>query len=526
MRRSSKTFGTLAAATSLALVGSGLALADTLNITQADVSVEPGRSTTFTIGLQATSDDGDVNGCNAGGSNDVTVSFSSSDTAKVPNPSSATITDCDNPDTAQIEGGATVTVSAASTAASGSDVTITATASGGKTVVRTRNGVTTTTNSTYTTDTVLVKVRASDPCASVNNPAAPVFTHSSANGAAGWHVGTAPSPVATSTTLGATIGYVTGTSTSYSADVPSLEEGTTSVTAKATHPTCSTKTSTTTHTFNVDTVNPTVSADQSNTTWSKQLSVESAGFTASDATSGIAIADELFSLTATEESTTNDGEVVPTSVTRDVVDGAGNKSTVSFSALIDRTKPVNAVTGVEDGGAYTLGSVPEVGCSTTDALSGEASQAAVGTNRSVGSVTTTCSGGTDNAGNAADDKSVTYTVTYASVSQILQPINLTAPRSAFKIGSTVPVKFKLEGASAGFSGATATFSRTFAGATTTTTELEAAPVTSPTAGTMFRYEDGIYVYNWSTKGLSAGDHTLTVTLDDGTKRTAVVSLRK
>ncbi len=93
---------------------------------------------------------------------------------------------------------------------------------------------------------------------------------------------------------------------------------------------------------------------------------------------------------------------------------AGGSNSEIVTIKRDATTPVVAVTGVSDGGIYTLGSVPTAGCSTTDALAGVATQATLsvtgGNSSGTGVFTATCSGATDNAGNATSPASVSYTV--------------------------------------------------------------------------------------------------------------------
>jgi glycosidase len=103
------------------------------------------------------------------------------------------------------------------------------------------------------------------------------------------------------------------------------------------------------------------------------------------------------------------------------LDNAGNISPLASLAVnIDLTPPSVSVTGVTQGATYNLGSVPAAGCSTTDALSGVASNATVtvtgGNGHGEGQFTATCSGGTDNAGNIAPPVSVTYNVALDVVS--------------------------------------------------------------------------------------------------------------
>jgi hypothetical protein len=54
------------------------------------------------------------------------------------------------------------------------------------------------------------------------------------------------------------------------------------------------------------------------------------------------------------------------------------------------------------------------------------------------------------------------------------------------------------------------------------------PVTTrSTAAATFRYDatSGQYVFNWSTKGLTAGTYQLRIDLADGASRTVRISLR-
>jgi hypothetical protein len=100
-----------------------------------------------------------------------------------------------------------------------------------------------------------------------------------------------------------------------------------------------------------------------------------------------------------------------------VVDNAGNSVSTNATVSLDFTPPTVKVTGVQEGGSYVLGAVPAEGCSTTDALSGVATQASLsvsgGAPDGTGSLTATCTGGTDNAGNTAS-ATVHYTVVPSS----------------------------------------------------------------------------------------------------------------
>jgi hypothetical protein len=109
----------------------------------------------------------------------------------------------------------------------------------------------------------------------------------------------------------------------------------------------------------------------------------------------------------------------------------------------------------------------------------------------------------------------------------LPPINADGS-SIFKLGSTVPVKFQLSGASASISDLTARLSATKVSNGVTGTEIEAASNGAANDGNLFRYDAGArqYIFNLSTKPLSAGTWSLRAELGDGVPHAINVSLRK
>jgi hypothetical protein len=109
---------------------------------------------------------------------------------------------------------------------------------------------------------------------------------------------------------------------------------------------------------------------------------------------------------------------------------------------------------------------------------------------------------------------------------IQQPINPDGS-SIFKLGSTVPVKFSLTDAgAASLSGAVASLSVAKISNNVEGSFVEAVSTSNATTGSLFRESGtGQYIFNLSTKGLSAGTWSLKVTLDDGTSYTTQISLR-
>ena len=219
-----------------------------------------------------------------------------------------------------------------------------------------------------------------------------------------------------------------------------------------------------------------------------------------------------------------------------VVDKAGNSASATVNGVnIDKTVPVVAVTGVSDGTTYTLGAVPAAGCSTTDPLSGVLASAALSTSGAVppgvGTITASCAGATDKAGNAAATSSVTFTVQFAAEAvmcngapgrQMLQPINFTGS-SVFpkKGGSTVPAKFRVcgtDGVSIGPTPVVKSFVL-YGILSGTTVDVNEAPVESTNNDTAFRWSasDAQWIFNISTKDLAAGKtYVYRVYLHDGT----------
>ena len=131
---------------------------------------------------------------------------------------------------------------------------------------------------------------------------------------------------------------------------------------------------------------------------------------------------------------------------------------------------------------------------------------------------------TDNgAGPLYAEQPVTVSVGY-TWSGFLQPINPNGS-SVFKAGQTIPVKFQLTGASAGITNAVARLYVAKINANVVGTEDAAGSTSNATEGNLFRYADGQYIFNLSTKGLTAGTYQLRVDTGDGVLRVVNISLR-
>jgi hypothetical protein len=111
-------------------------------------------------------------------------------------------------------------------------------------------------------------------------------------------------------------------------------------------------------------------------------------------------------------------------------------------------------------------------------------------------------------------------------SGVLQPLNADGS-SIFKLGSTVPVKFRFIGDSAGITDATAKLYVAKFSDGAVGEEVEAISTASAIESNQFRYDPtgDQYVFTWSTRTLERGYYRLRIDLGDQTTNTVLVSLR-
>jgi hypothetical protein len=141
-------------------------------------------------------------------------------------------------------------------------------------------------------------------------------------------------------------------------------------------------------------------------------------------------------------------------------------------------------------------------------------------------------GVTDKDGGLGSNSSAEGAVTllYSTGLGILQPINYTGPRSAFKLGSTIPVKIKITDCTgAPVSGLGPQVSLKLLDGSPDGTSVEDFYSTVPDQGTTMRYTgspDYQYIYNLGTKNRTAGDYAVTVSDPTIAPVTAYFSLKK
>jgi lysophospholipase L1-like esterase len=229
-----------------------------------------------------------------------------------------------------------------------------------------------------------------------------------------------------------------------------------------------------------------------------------------------------------------DASSVPAAVTKStsgahtvsgtVADNVGNVSGLgSLGVQVDATDPS---VGVSCPAAVLLHSTASATITASDAHSG----LAVDPTGSLAIDTSTVGPRISSAtaqDNVAHSKNASCTTAVQYMyGGLQQPIN-PDESSIFKLGSTVPVKFRLtDAAGNAVSGAIARLEAAKVSGNIDGTFVEAATNVAATTGNLFR-EDGTgsYIFNLATKPLSAGTWSLKVVMDDGTEYRTRISLR-
>jgi len=195
------------------------------------------------------------------------------------------------------------------------------------------------------------------------------------------------------------------------------------------------------------------------------------------------------------------------------IDNAGNLGTGLVTLSYDSTPPT--IASPQNGTFFILHQTVLANATCTDSLSGTDTcvvPTLIDTSR-VGSHFYAVSA-TDIAGNVATS-AIRYDVHYVFVAISPKP-----PNTRFQFGNTIPVRFQLTDALGNF-------------VSTATAQVWVDSLTTPgkcsgssNTGNYFRYDstDNQYLFNLSTRGLTIGQHTIYVTMDDGTTHTMTVTL--
>jgi hypothetical protein len=272
-------------------------------------------------------------------------------------------------------------------------------------------------------------------------------------------------------------------------------------------------------------ITPTISGTQGANGW--YTSDVSLTWSVSDPESAISSTTRCESVLITQNQAATDYTCTATS--------AGGTTSGTATIKRDDTKPVTSVTNVTEGATYTLGSVPQAGCSSTDNLSGVAAEAILlltgGDAQGLGYFTAICSGARDAAGNVAVHAVVHYTVNNPSntynFSGFFQPIDNpgSGPSYIFnsvKAGGAVPFRFSL-GGDQGLSIFSPGYPSSRPASCTTAALSDPIEETVSAGNSSLSYDaaSDTYAYVWKTnKGWAGTCRVLTVGLDDGTQHLA------
>ncbi|MGW4210878.1 OmpL47-type beta-barrel domain-containing protein [Lentzea sp. NPDC004789] len=218
------------------------------------------------------------------------------------------------------------------------------------------------------------------------------------------------------------------------------------------------------------------------------------------------------------------------SVTGTVTDRAGNSQSVTVGGInVDTQAPVIESVSVADGAVYRF-AAPAPACTATDAVSGVDSCVVVVAALADPGAWSFTATAKDKAGNTST-RSGRYQVQLYDFSGFLPPINPAGgPTSVFKAGSTVPVKFQLrDGSGAVVAARTAPqWLVPVRGGVLTSSVNETVSTDAPSTDGSFRWDATAqqYIYNWQTKGLTAGYlYRIGAKLEDGQTFYVTVGLK-
>jgi hypothetical protein len=217
-----------------------------------------------------------------------------------------------------------------------------------------------------------------------------------------------------------------------------------------------------------------------------------------------------------------------TTVTCAASDATGNAASATFTTRVADLEPPTITVPADISVVATsiAGATASFATSATDTIDGPVATTcshASGSTFALGTTTVTCTA-QDVAGNIAS-RSFTVSVTVAG-SFFLQPINLDNT-SIFRLGSTVPIKFQLTGASAGITNLVADIRIAKVANSILGLTVEAVTNVSADSGSTFRYDanSNQYVYNLATASLSRGTWRVWIDAHDGAVHTVDISLK-
>lgn len=210
------------------------------------------------------------------------------------------------------------------------------------------------------------------------------------------------------------------------------------------------------------------------------------------------------------------------------IDARDNFTATEMSFLVDTTPPLVSVSGVTDGGTYTLDDdQPAPACSASDALSGLAAPCSgmlTSPPGGVGTFSYTATA-TDRAGNTAS-ATVTWRVVYPFTG-FFDPVSNLPATNRITAGRAVPVKFGL-GGDRGLGVLAAGWPRSVTVPCDATAPVDVIEETTTAGNSSLSYDPatGVYTYVWKTLPEWAGScRQFTLRLADGTEHHLRFELR-
>jgi hypothetical protein len=278
-------------------------------------------------------------------------------------------------------------------------------------------------------------------------------------------------------------------------------------------------------TVQIDRASPTITSSQS-------PAANGAGWNNSNVSVGFSCVDDLSGIASCTSPITVSAEGANQSAKGAATDLAGNSATTTRVINLDKTTPSLTMPAVAL--SYPLNASLILNFSASDSLSGLASMNATlnGNVVTSGNAVTLSQPGTNTFTLTATDvagNTSTQTATFSVLYNFggFQPPISNDGSSVFKLGSTVPVKFQLTGAGgAGVSTAVAHLTiQMLSNGVPIGTPIDATASGGSDTGDLFRYDGTQYIYNLSTKSLTAGVWQLQALLDDGTVHTVTIGTK-
>ena len=273
--------------------------------------------------------------------------------------------------------------------------------------------------------------------------------------------------------------------------------------------------------INIDLTSPTLTAPI------QSPAANAAGWNNTDVTVTWTCNDALSGPATPTASGSTSGEGSALSATASCSDLAGNTASATQSGIkVDKTAPATPtfVGGPDADASYVFGSVPAAPtCTSTDALSGFASCTVAGYGTSVGSHSMTATA-LDVAGNDAT-ASRDYTVLAWTLTGFFQPVDMNGIYNTVKNGSTVPLKFRVFAGATELTDVSAVSSLKYVQVSCTGTAPTDEIETTATGGTVLRYGDGQFIYNWKTPSTPGKCLRVTMTTLDGSSLIAYFKLK-